>query len=285
MATAAKGPITAASGPSPAKAAPAPAATAAKAAPAPAPAAAPAAAKPPAPAPAPTSAPASPAPEAAPKAAPDTSLTAVVAALNPEKILADAQKAEADARTAEMQRNQLAELSALRNAEIQRMLKDNNAPSAVALIEGARISGSPLHLVAAKLAAMELLPKVADAASASAPAGLAGSTDGALRPDQAPSSVKAIVGPGTARTTLSAEEVAVEGEEQVKMTFPRQVNLTLEDRTTVVFKAGVNNVPLSLSTHSYLLACGAKPVPAPETRVLLPVQFGKEGKTAPVTTK
>jgi hypothetical protein len=165
-------------------------------------------------------------------------------------------------------------------------------------IAEARISGSPMHLVAAKIAADEaakvaadaanaLLPSVAPEATATAPAGIAGTTSVVLRPDQAPApSVYQPVGPGTTSfQTVPAARVAADGEELVKMTSPRKFNVTLPDYTIVSFAKGVNDVPMSLSTHPYVIANGATVVPERETRVVPPVQVGLEGKTAPVVVK
>lgn len=56
---------------------------------------------------------------------------------------------------------------------------------------------------------------------------------------------------------VESEEVAEEGEETVTMIFPKEVKVMTDDHTTVVFREGVREVPVSLSDHWYLKANGA----------------------------
>lgn len=219
-------------------------------------------------------------PATAPAATPDTSLA------NVAKILAD---------TPPVPTNPNAILLAKAREEAAKAAAARvPAPSAPVPVETAPEPSAPsvvdLMVAATEAAdkaieaARAALPPVASVATLAAPAGIAGSTNGALRPDESPKpSTYRAVGPGTSMyQQVPSAMAAVNGEALVKMTFPRKIHLTLQDYSVVVFEKGVNMVPVGLSTHPYVISCGAVVVPEPETRVVPPVQFGVEGKTAPV---
>lgn len=63
----------------------------------------------------------------------------------------------------------------------------------------------------------------------------------------------AVGGDITRVATVSETEVE---EEQIDMVFPKEVRLTRDDHTFVVFRAGVNKVPASLADHWWLKANG-----------------------------
>jgi hypothetical protein len=63
-----------------------------------------------------------------------------------------------------------------------------------------------------------------------------------------------------ARGPLTPSEAGKEGEPTVLMNFPTEITLTLPGYTTVYFPAGVQPVPVSLSTEVYLVDSGVTPV-------------------------
>jgi hypothetical protein len=103
--------------------------------------------------------------------------------------------------------------------------------------------------------------------------GMEGKTDVVLEAGLAPSRAVLRVAVSRAFVSQTAAEAAV-GVETVNMTFPRTVYLTLPDRSQIVFQAGVQPVPVDLSTHSYLVANGVTLVTPNPTRVLDPVLPG-----------
>lgn len=280
---------------------------------------------------------AAPAPAAAPAvvaqtaAAPAVAATPAPSALTPEaqaekdKIIAAAAAeqaaAEADAlkRKVEMEAESadLAKLQA-NQAAIDKALTTETDPTAVADLKEARISGSPMILVAAKIAADQkakieakalsdenramailaaekvvrdaqahldsLRPAVATPAGATG-AGMAVANAGALRPDQAPVPISFVVGPGwRGMRELESHQAGEEGEQMVKVILPnRGVNLTMPDQSMVKFKQGLNLTPISLASHPFLVANGAYIDNGAGKTVLAPIQAGTAEKTAPVT--
>lgn len=96
------------------------------------------------------------------------------------------------------------------------------------------------------------------------------------RPDElVQGSTPSGTGGGMVQHAMKPEQLEDEGE-TVKMNFPSQVNLTLDDRRLVSFPAGHHNVPKALANHPYLKASGVEVVKDPPARELPPTPEGKE---------
>lgn len=257
----------------------------------------------------------------------DTSIAAVAAAApipvsgnapltTKDEILAKARK-EAEAAEAAAAQKKGAELKAINDKSIDEVLATTTDPDAIATLKEARISGSPMILVAAKIAAAEaakaataepgvvgvgtgpvapgadvLAAIAADKAQLPVATGTAGvvaelATVGAgdaiasLRPDQPLDPTIRQVGPGAAAlTTVKADQIA--SDDKVKVTFPNKVVLTRKDYSRVEFPAGQSEIPAEYLDHPYLIASGMKVVPAVGQQIPVVVQAGTVAPVAPV---
>lgn len=257
----------------------------------------------------------------------DTSIAAVAAAepipvsgnanLSTKEALFAKAKQEAERAEAEAEQKKGADLKAINDKSIDEVLATTTDPDSIATLKAARISGSPMILVAAKIAAAEaakaataepgvvgvgtgpvapsaevLAAIAADKAQQPLAVGTAGvvaelSTVGtgdaiaSIRPDQTFDPAVRQVGPGAAAlTTLKVEQVA--SDEKVKVTFPSKVVLTRQDYSRVEFPAGQSEIPVEYLTHPYLIASGMKVVTEVGKQIPVVVQAGTVAPVAPV---
>ena len=118
----------------------------------------------------------------------------------------------------------------------------------------------------------------------SAPVGTQALSGGVLKADQAPGVGAVLVTPvATVAAPVKTEaEAASSSIDTVRMSFPKQVQLTLSaGGDKVIFPAGIQDVPVALADHWFLKASGVILAPKPAVYNLPPTPVG----TASVAVK